>query len=435
MANSHGQSCSGGLYTGSAGSVDAMGRADSVLRDRVIFVEGAPRSGTSWLVNLLATHPEIAGVEAESHLFDFGADRLLDNFDGRDPANRGLLGYLERDELIDLIRDLCDGILVAMRSHVSAGATPPFVVEKTPIAAGMDGLDLERKLECYPDAWYVHIVRDREAVARSLMRAPWIADRSYKVCVGLWDRTVGDARRILGELPRYREVSYEALKSDPVGACAALFAWLEVGAGDRVMEAVRVLSRDQYSDLGAVEAVAAPGARPGVRSRLASRAQGALARRKNGSESDAAPGDPGAPLAFTFVVALRSNDVQTLRSLTAPSLELVCRSAGGDQSLRGEEALAALARIGEAMFTRHYVREWWASAGGGPGEWWTSAPGKPFWTVFFSGLRGDATRVDVAIGLALEDALVGRVVVVSAGPLAGRPVLAESGELEPGEVA
>ena len=45
-----------------------MGREGSPLRDRVIFVEGAPRSGTTWLVTLLATHPEIAGVEAESHL-------------------------------------------------------------------------------------------------------------------------------------------------------------------------------------------------------------------------------------------------------------------------------------------------------------------------------------------------------------------------------
>ena len=49
-----------------------MGRQDSPLQGRVIFVEGAPRSGTTLLVTLLATHPEIAGVQAESHLFDFG---------------------------------------------------------------------------------------------------------------------------------------------------------------------------------------------------------------------------------------------------------------------------------------------------------------------------------------------------------------------------
>src|SRR4051794_31183399 len=140
-----------------------MGIAGSPLRDRVIFVLGAFRSGTTWLATLLATHPEIAGIEAESHLFDSGVDRLFDNFDGRNPYYH-LQNYLDRDQLVDLVRDLCDGVLMAMRAHVSPGATPPFVVEKTPIAMGLEGLDLARKRECYPDAWFVHIVRDREAV-------------------------------------------------------------------------------------------------------------------------------------------------------------------------------------------------------------------------------------------------------------------------------
>ncbi|HKN67164.1 MAG TPA: sulfotransferase, partial [Gemmatimonadaceae bacterium] len=158
----------------------AMGREGSPLRERVIFVVGAPRSGTTWLVTLLATHPEIAGVEAESHLFDFGIDRVFDNLEGRHPDFHGLLSYLDREELVDLARDFCDGVLMAMRSHVSRNTVPPFVVEKTPIAGDSEALDLARKRDVYPDAWYVHIIRDREAVARSLMRAPWMADRSYE---------------------------------------------------------------------------------------------------------------------------------------------------------------------------------------------------------------------------------------------------------------
>src|SRR3712207_588613 len=160
-----------------------MGRADSPLRDRVIFIEGAPRSGTTWLVHLLATHPQIAGVAAESHLFDFGVDTLFDNLERRNPRARGLAGYVEREELVELVRDLCDGVLGAMRAHVSPGAD--FVVEKTPSAFRPDGLDLERKADTYPDAWYVHIVRDRDAVARSLMRAPFQDDRSYDACAGI----------------------------------------------------------------------------------------------------------------------------------------------------------------------------------------------------------------------------------------------------------
>src|SRR4051812_30721468 len=243
-----------------------MGVGGSLLRDRVIFVEGAPRSGTTWLVTLLATHPEIAGVEAESHLFDFGVDRLFDNIEGRDPNLHGLLSYLDRDELVALVRDLCDGVLMAMRSHVSNGTTPPFVVEKTPIASRGAGLDLKRKRDCYPDAWYVHIVRDREAVTRSLMRAPWMPDRSYEACSGLWDRTVGHAREVLGDLPRYREVSYEELRADPAEGCRELLAWLGVRHGEDVLNTISVLSREQFSDLGAVAPTSSRSAAAAIRS-------------------------------------------------------------------------------------------------------------------------------------------------------------------------
>src|SRR4051812_47172161 len=397
-----------------------MGVAGSPLRDRVIFVEGAPRSGTTWLGTLLATHPEIAGVDAESHLFDFGVDRVFDNFEGRDPHMHGLRLFIERGELVDLVRDFCDGVLLAMRSRLSDGSVPPFVVEKTPIAAKPEPLDLARKRECYPDAWYIHIVRDREAVTRSLMRSPWMWDRSYEACSAHWELTVGHARATLGDLPRYREVSYEDLRANPAEVCRGLFEWIGVSAGEQVLETAGVLSREPYSDLGAI--VPPP---PRIRSSLRAlprrrleSARAALRRRLNG-ESDV---EPGRRATFLFARALRERDAEMLRSLTAPSLEVVYRSAGLDMSHRGDEARAALVSIAEDTFERRYASEWWASADGGSGEWWTSAPGKPFYTVFFSGLAGDATRVDIAIGLVLEDDLVRRAVVISAGPLTGRPV-------------
>jgi len=397
----------------------AMGRDGSPLRDRVIFVEGAPRSGTTWLVTLLATHPDIAGVEAESHLFDFGVDRLFDNMEGRNPYFHGLLSYLDRDELVDLTRDFCDGVLMSMRRHVCPDSNPPFVVEKTPIAGNVDALDLERKRDVYPDAWYIHIVRDREAVARSLMRAPWMPDRSYAACAGLWDRTVARARSTFGDLPRYREVSYEALRTDPAAVCRALFEWLGVASGEQVLETVRVLSREQFSDLGAVETA---GAGAGARGRATAlrRSAARFLRRE-------APNDPGSDLTFTFVRALRECDAETLRTITSPSLELVYRSIDGDLALHDEEARATLFLLAEDAFTRRHVGEWWASAGTGPGEWWTSAPGKSLSTICFSALGGDATRVDLALSLALDGELVRRVVIISAGPLGGRPIVRADG--------
>lgn len=393
-----------------------MGIAGSPLRDRVIFVLGAFRSGTTWLATLLATHPEIAGIETESHLFDSGVDRLFDNFDGRNPYYH-LQAYLDREQLVDLVRDLCDGVLMAMRAHVSRGATPPYVVEKTPIAMGLEGLDLARKRECYPDAWFVHIVRDREAVARSLMRSPFMADRSYRACAGLWDESVGAARRTLGDHPRYREVDYEAIRSDPAEGCRALFEWLGVDAGEQVLEEVSRLSLDQYSDLGAVT-----GPARSLRARAAG-AAGRLAAAARERVAARGPEPEGRDLAFKFVRAMREHDAEALRAFTAPPFELVYRGADGDLTLKGDAARAALVAIADELFAGRYVNEWWGTAGGGPGEWWTRVAGHPFWTIFFSALRGDATRVDLAIGLILEGGLVRRAMLISAGPLSGRQVV------------
>lgn len=224
---------------------------------------------------------------------------------------------------------------------------------------------------------------------------------------------MGDARSALGDLPRYRELSYEELRADPAKAARGLFEWLGVQAGDCVLETIRVLSREQFSDLGAVAEVPKRGNT--IRALVGRQRE----RIRRGGRTEG----PGSDLAFTFVRALRERDGNKLRSLTAASLELVLRSSEGDLSLRGEDARSALVDLSASAFGRRYVGEWWASAGGGPGEWWTSAPGKPFWTIFFSALGGDATRVDIAIGLVLEDELVRRATVVSAGPLSGRPVL------------
>lgn len=147
-----------------------MGIADSPLRERVLFVEGAPRSGTTWVTALLATHPEIAGTASESHLFDHGVGALFAN---QEEGGWGtwLAAYVSGDELTDLVRDLCDGVLLRMLERMKPEAT--IVVEKSPLFSAQARSAIERKLRCYPDASYLHIVRNEEATARSVLRAPF----------------------------------------------------------------------------------------------------------------------------------------------------------------------------------------------------------------------------------------------------------------------
>jgi hypothetical protein len=393
-----------------------MGRADSPLRDKVIFLEGAPRSGTTWLVRLLASHPRVAGVGAESHLFDFGVDRLFDNLEQRDAKLRGLISYMDREELVDAVRDLCDRAFLAMRDHLASDPAPDHVVEKTPVGARRDGLDLERKRDCYPDAWHIHIVRDREAVARSLMKAPFMSDRSYENCAGLWDSSVGNIRRVFGDSPRYREVSYEELLADPVRGCADLLAWVGLETDDETRAALGILARERVSELG--PPVETPQTRPGLRGRARALARAARPRRE--------PPPPTVSafdrLGFDLVAALRRRDAEALGALTHPKFEYVLRAPGGDVLVEGDEGRAALLRLAEAAFSRRHIGEWWAAAPPALAEWWTSAPGKPFWAVAFSTLNGDATRADVALVCTLEDDRVRRVVAITAGPPGGRPI-------------
>lgn len=411
-----------------------MGIADSPLKDSVIFVQGAPRSGTTWLALLLATHREIAGLQAESHLFEYGVNTLFDSYERRHPGvNLPLLKpYLERRQLVDLARDFCDGVFLAMRARVSRGAEPPFVVEKTPTSLQQQGLDLRRKRECYPDAWYLHIIRDGDAVTRSLMRAPFMNDRSAAAANRTWRECVALTRHSLGDHPRYREVSYEELRADPAGIGRDLFEWLGVDSSEDVLATVRALSKERFSEQGAVPpATGSAGDRDGARGRAAAAAReiAARARRKLLPADDPAAG--WSPLAFEFVKALNEGDRKALQAISTESVVFGYRSPEGDLTASGDEAREALLRIGRHLFDHRHVNARWSAAQGGPREWWASAPGQPFWTIFFSALAGDATRVDVAFALTLQDDLVAQVTVISAGPLSGRPVRELTGAAEP----
>ncbi len=400
--------------------IGSMGVAESPLRDRVIFVQGAPRSGTTWLVMLLATHPQIAGVEAESHLFEFGVDHLFDNFEGRDPNLRGLRTYLEREQLVDLVRDVCDGVFERMAENVNA-ADSDFFVEKTPTSNARAALDLQRKRECYPDGRYLHIVRDGDAVTRSLMSAPWMPDRSEAACRQLWDDCVSNTRAALGDHPHYREVSFEELAADPRRVGADLFEWLGIDSGASTLDAVGALSRERFSELGAV--AEEPSAPVGIRGRARRAKQlthRAIARVRR-DDSPAAT-DPNSDLSFKFVRALRERDSEAIRSMTAESVALTFRSPAGDLCLRGDEARDQLCDIGRTLFESRHISESWSSAPGGPREWWTRAPGQPFWAIFFSGIGGNATRVDVAFGLTPKNGLIEEVMIFSTGALTGRPL-------------
>lgn len=202
-----------------------MGRVDSPLRDRMIFNVGARRSGTYWLQRIVTAHPDVAAVPTETHLF-YGVSLLHQllphgNPDRDAPAQT----HVDRDVLLDATRDFCDRVFLEF-----AEPGVEFVSERTPLHVRHLGL----MGSVYPDARFVHIVRDGRDVARSLVSMDWGPD-SIAPAAREWAESVLAARRA----PRpnhYTEIRYEHLLADPGGEIPRLYKALGLAITPEALE-------------------------------------------------------------------------------------------------------------------------------------------------------------------------------------------------------
>lgn len=194
--------------------------AGSRLADRLIVIVGCGRSGTTWVHDMLTAHPRVAGVPGhESWLFaqlrpfwEASADRSLEC---SEPA------------LVAALRRFCDTVL-------SGHAPGSFAVEKTPVHSY-----LVRQISAvYPDAWFVHVIRDGRDVARSIAQTPFFRIPDPGDAAALWGRVIERVRSEAPQVRRYREVRYENLLRRPVEELTNLVAWTGLGAGEEEIRPV-----------------------------------------------------------------------------------------------------------------------------------------------------------------------------------------------------
>jgi hypothetical protein len=202
-----------------------------------IFVVGVPRSGTTWVQRLLAAHADAFPL-LETYMFSgrvgLGAFfRPVPPAHGDDapaPAPPGLGRLFTRAELVDETREIAERWL---RAGVPTGTR--YAVEKSPWHLHELGLIAE----VLPEARFVNVVRDGRDVAVSLIEArrSWSefgaddpeavlveAARSWTTGLAL----AATAAPVLGE--RLLELRYEYLRTEPVNACATLYAHGGLGA-------------------------------------------------------------------------------------------------------------------------------------------------------------------------------------------------------------
>ena len=198
-----------------------------------LFVVGCPRSGTTWLQLLLSKHPSVA-TAPETQIFAYYLDHFRRQWreehegDTAQLQGRAGLSRLLSQEDFEALCKLNASTVLEKIAQKRPGAT--IVMEKSPRHA----LQAEFIRRHFPDARFLHVVRDPRDTVTSLMAAgrswgrSW-APRNAIEGARMWKEHVLAARRLAGD-ERYREVRYERLKAAPVEELQAILAWLQLPA-------------------------------------------------------------------------------------------------------------------------------------------------------------------------------------------------------------
>ncbi|WP_262922327.1 sulfotransferase family protein [Salinibacter ruber] len=89
--------------------------------------------------------------------------------------------------------------------------------------------------ESYPDAQFLHIVRDGRDVASSIRRAGW--EKSLRSAAQTWRTRAGGGHEAGSSLSekRYREVQYESLVTSPEKTLRSLCKWLDLSYSSEML--------------------------------------------------------------------------------------------------------------------------------------------------------------------------------------------------------
>lgn len=237
------------------GSPDPRAQPPVAGDDQPFFVIGAPRSGTTYLAEVINRHPEVL-LTNETRVMTFlnravhelGADEwvLLTH-------RRGFLHHFEVS-MARLVRDFYGrlGLRDGMRwgdkhPHYADGRTDP------------DCLPLIDRV--FPGSQFVHIVRDGREVVASIVSKDWV---DFDEAVDVWGRHVLHARqfgRLVGS-DRYLEISYEELVDSGPATAERIQGFLGLDASPEVRAFLEAQARQRTPFSGpTVEALGAAGHR------------------------------------------------------------------------------------------------------------------------------------------------------------------------------
>ena len=198
---------------------------DDSFAEDPILVFGAPRSGTTYLQNVLNANPTVF-VSHESRVFAWLHQAL--NVLPQDP--RYLITY--RDDFVERFRSVLPDTIRKVYRDLAPEAL--YWGDKNPhYADPLNAGCLDLVAELFPRSRFIHIIRDGRDVACSLVRKqdssgkPWVTfDVAHTTWMSHVDLGCEFGRTLVPE--RYFEIRYEDLIADDLALADELFRFLGI---------------------------------------------------------------------------------------------------------------------------------------------------------------------------------------------------------------
>lgn len=211
--------------------------------NNMVFIVGCPRSGTTWLQKLLASHPKVHSGP-ESHLFEWYLGPLIRHWNREllldQHRSVGLKFYFQENGFKAILRNFMLQLLVPMASQLKESE---LFVEKTPD----HGFWMHEISEVLPNSRFIHIIRDGRDVVASLLAASrgwgssW-APKNSRAAARKWTESVRTIHETGRTLPRERflQVRYEELWNDSQGSLSTVTKFLGLDWDEvSITEAIR----------------------------------------------------------------------------------------------------------------------------------------------------------------------------------------------------
>ena len=189
---------------------------------RPIFVIGSPRSGTTLLRTILDAHPNIVSPQWETGLF-IAFDSIL-NGQVAKLMNARSDFPIERADLVRWARECT----LDLSKPFGTQSVKPRWAEKTP--GHVFKVELIR--EVFPDAQFIHIIRNGSDVVKSLINRSWAPQgrlKSIRWAAKQWVDSVRAGRESGANLPSdvFYEIRYEQLLAEPNASIQRLCKFLD----------------------------------------------------------------------------------------------------------------------------------------------------------------------------------------------------------------